>query len=65
MQAYTFNSAGEFLYVIDVHEDPMMPGRYLLPRQSTLIAPPEIPPLKKARFNGAEWELINAPEGLV
>ena len=36
----------------------MVPGEYLIPGNSTLIAPPSCEPPYVPRWNGTEWELV-------
>lgn len=65
MLAYNFNEDGEFIGSEEMLQDPLEPGRYLQPANSTLISPPEFnPETSTCRWDGMSWavETIVEPE---
>ena len=66
MLCYNFNSeTGNFITAEEMQCDPLVPGRYLQPANSTLVAPPEFNPgVSSCRWNGTAWivEVIVEPE---
>lgn len=66
MLCYNFNSeTGDFITAEEMQGDPLVPGRYLQPSNSTLVAPPEFNPgVSSCRWNGTTWivETIVEPE---
>jgi hypothetical protein len=65
MLAYNFNEDGEFIGREEMLQDPLEPGRYLQPDNSTLVPPPEFnPKTSTCRWNGMLWavETIVEPE---
>lgn len=67
MFAYNFNEEnGDFIGSEEMLPDPLEPGRYLQPANSTLVPPPEFNPEKSTcRWDGMSWvvETIVEPEG--
>lgn len=66
MLAYNFNEEnGSFIGSEEMLPDPLEPGRYLQPANSTLVPPPEFNPEKSTcRWDGMSWgvETIVNPE---
>ena len=66
MLCYNFNSeTGDFITAEEMQGDPLVPGRYLQPANSTLVAPPEFNPgVSSCRWSGTAWivEAIVEPE---
>ena len=59
MYAYAFNpTSKEYLYPIYVDKNPVNPDTYLLPPDTTLIAPPECGEKEKPVWNGDSWNIV-------
>lgn len=56
--AYQCDDSGVYVAPIEIHADPLEPGRYLIPRGATEVAPPALQPLQAPRWNGTGWEAI-------
>lgn len=58
MLTYNYHyETGEYLGSEELQPDPLEPGKWLIPANSTLIAPPEFDPKnQKIRFTGNVWE---------
>jgi len=54
-------SSGIFIGTDKAQESPRRPGEFLMPKNSTEVAPPEIPEGKLARWSGSEWTLEDIP----
>lgn len=62
MRAYTYDPCGHFVQAIRLDQDPLVPGRFLVPPNCTPVAPPSNPPAGKvARFNGRTWDFVFNP----
>ncbi len=59
MDVYNFSETNsEFLGVSKAFEDPKNKGNFLMPRNSTEIAPPNTNKNQVAQFNGGEWFIV-------
>lgn len=64
MNAYKYNSeTGEFINIIMCQESPREPGKYLLPANATLTAPPEEVVGKTRIWNGNKWSYVDDNRG--
>jgi hypothetical protein len=59
---YSFTHEGVFAGTETAFESWDLNGVFLLPANSTEIAPPEIPEKFFAKWNGSKWELESIPE---
>jgi hypothetical protein len=59
---YSFTDEGIFAGTDIAWESWDLNGRFLLPANSTAVAPPEIPSGYFAKWNGSQWELESIPE---
>ena len=56
MNAYKYDSqTGEFLHEVLCQESPREPGKFLIPANATMVAPPEEQAGKARVWNGEEW----------
>lgn len=63
MNAYKYSQTGEFLYEIQCQESPREPGKFLIPANSTTVAPPEEQAGKARVWNGSLWEYVTDNRG--
>jgi hypothetical protein len=63
MIVYSFDPTNmEFIGVADAFESPLEPGVFLLPANSTEVAPPDFDNVTQiCTFNGADWILTERP----
>ena len=62
MIVYQYNSAGLYQCKSTADESPLEPGRFLIPAGCTSTPPPNnVPEGKHPRWNGTQWDLVNAP----
>ncbi len=67
MNAYAYNSSGEYIGIAERQIDPVASKRegkevWLLPANSTTIAPPEFDPKKeRAVWDGSKWAIDAIP----
>ena len=59
---YSFTDEGIFAGTDIAWESWDLNGRFLLPANSTEVAPPEIPEGYFAKWNGSQWDLESIPE---
>ena len=63
MIAYHYDRAGLYQSNSQADESPLEPGVYLLPANSTFVAPPiEVPDGRWPRWNGVSWDFVNRPQ---
>lgn len=63
MDVYSYNpDNGVFVGVEAADESPLEEGVYLIPANSTTVAPPEAPLGMQPVWNGNEWSLQQIPE---
>lgn len=59
MTAYKFSSiTGEYVGTVDCQENPLSPGEYLQPANTTNIAPPEAAAPYIPVWDGSSWSLV-------
>lgn len=59
MYAYAFeHTSKEYFYPVYVDKNPAQPETYLLPPDTTLIAPPEYGEKEKPVWNGDSWDIV-------
>ncbi|MBP2605520.1 phage tail protein [Acinetobacter calcoaceticus] len=60
---YQFNQSGLYICQTTADESPLEPGVFLMPGNSTEVAPPkEWPDDLWPRYNGVNWDLIPKPK---
>lgn len=57
---YQYDIAGMFTGETVADESPLEPGVFLIPARCVEVAPPDYSGDQWPRWNGANWELINA-----
>jgi len=65
VNAYTYDNAGHYLRKVVLDADPLVLGRFLMPANSTLVAPPSCGCEKQPRWVGGHWELVYNPQSPV
>jgi hypothetical protein len=63
MIVFSYNPESmEFVGITDAFESPLEPGVFLLPANSTAVAPPDFDSVTQiCTFNGADWTLTDRP----
>ena len=56
--AYRYDEDGVYMWSEPMFEDPMRPGRYVIPGQCTDMEPPACTSPEVAHWTGASWEVI-------
>lgn len=59
---YQIDSKGYYMYPVKAYEDPLNPGKYLIPRGCVEQQPPDVSPGNIARWNG-QWDEVEIPSG--
>lgn len=62
MIVYQTDPSGRFIGTVTADEDPLQPGRYLVPGGCVAAAPPEIPDGHIAVFGGTGWSVALLPD---
>jgi hypothetical protein len=62
MKAYTFDSEGYFVGIVDAPECPIEPGVYLLPQNSTLTPTAAVTPGTVNKWDGGQWNIVEAKQ---
>lgn len=62
MIAYQTNDEGIFIGTTEADESPLEPGVFHYPRGAVAVAPPNIPPGQRARWQAVRWVLEDIPE---
>jgi hypothetical protein len=65
MNIYNYDNDGVYLGLSKANPNPLEPGNYLLPANSTTIAPPVTTLPEKPLFNGSSWEVVEDYRGQV
>lgn len=58
---YQIDSKGYYMYPVKAYEDPLNPGKYLIPRGCVEQQPPDVSVGKIAHWNGDGWEEVAIP----
>lgn len=63
MNAYGYDREGFYVGPVPRQQSPLEPGVWLLPAQSTEVAPPAIPGGFRAKFNFTteNWDILEIP----
>lgn len=59
MKAFTFDNTGVLVKQITLDQDPLEPGRLLMPPNCTTVPPPPAPAGQAPRWNGKAWDFVS------
>ena len=65
MQIYNYAENGEFLIESEAYESPLEQGVFLIPRNATVVAPPEALKGFALVFDGINWQQVLDRRGII
>lgn len=60
MKVYNYDANGYFTSAGDAQASPLEPGKFLIPGNATIQAPPAASATQEPKWNGTAWALVNS-----